>query len=131
MADPCIWHGNGTNLSQRQSATMVGAPADHARVCLAAPPPASATPSVCVVNQSKRYRPAREDGRSPQLGKLGHFGTRLGLTWANGLGHGLVGSALSPWFPTVPRSNWCACGAALNTRVGTWRHLSPQTMRPL
>lgn len=31
------------NLSRRQSATMAGAPTDHARVCLAAPPPASAT----------------------------------------------------------------------------------------
>lgn len=29
------------NLSRRQSATMAGAPADAARVCLAAPPPAS------------------------------------------------------------------------------------------
>lgn len=42
-ADPCIWHGCGTNLSRRQSATTVGVPIDQARVCLAAPPPASAT----------------------------------------------------------------------------------------
>lgn len=32
VADPCIWHSSGTNLSQRQSATTAGAPTDHARV---------------------------------------------------------------------------------------------------
>lgn len=40
---PCIWHGCGTNLSRRQPATTTGAPTDQARVCLAAPPPASTT----------------------------------------------------------------------------------------
>lgn len=43
VADPCIWHGCGTNLGRRQPATMAGAPTDQARVCLAAPPPASTT----------------------------------------------------------------------------------------
>lgn len=43
VVDPCIWHGCGTNLSRRQSATMAGAPTNQARVCLAAPPPASTT----------------------------------------------------------------------------------------
>jgi hypothetical protein len=43
VADPCIWHGCGTNLSRRQSATAAGAPTDQARVCLATPPPASTT----------------------------------------------------------------------------------------
>ena len=43
VAGPCIWHGSGTNLSRGQSATMAGTPTDYARVCLAAPPPASAT----------------------------------------------------------------------------------------
>lgn len=43
VADPCIWHGCGTNLSRRQSATTVTAPTDQARVCLAAPPPAFTT----------------------------------------------------------------------------------------
>jgi hypothetical protein len=43
VANPCIWHGCGTNLSRRQSATAAGAPTDQARVCLAAPPPASTT----------------------------------------------------------------------------------------
>lgn len=43
VADSCIWHGCGTNLSRRQSATTAGAPTDQARVCLAAPPLASAT----------------------------------------------------------------------------------------
>ena len=42
VADPCIWHGYGTNLSRRQLATMAGAPTDHARVCLASPLPVSA-----------------------------------------------------------------------------------------
>lgn len=39
VADPCIWHGCGTNLSRRQSATMVGVPTDQARVSLAVLPP--------------------------------------------------------------------------------------------
>jgi hypothetical protein len=43
VADPCIWHGCGTNPSRRQSATTAGAPTDQARVCLAAAPPASVT----------------------------------------------------------------------------------------
>jgi hypothetical protein len=43
VTDPSIWHGCGTNLSRRQSATTVGAPTDQARVCLAAPPPAFTT----------------------------------------------------------------------------------------
>jgi hypothetical protein len=47
VADPCIWHVCGTNLSRRQSATMAGAPANHACVCLDAPPLASATLPVC------------------------------------------------------------------------------------
>ncbi len=56
---PCIWHGCGTDLSRRQSATTAGAPPDHARVCLAAPPPVSAALSVCLVDQSQTRRPAR------------------------------------------------------------------------
>lgn len=63
-----IWHANGTTrslrrtlaearprglgLSRRQSARTAGASTDQARVCLAAPPPALATLSVCVVDQS-------------------------------------------------------------------------------
>lgn len=43
VADRCIWHDSGTNLSRRQPATTAGAPADQARVCLAVPPVASAT----------------------------------------------------------------------------------------
>jgi hypothetical protein len=43
VADPCIWHGCGMNLSRRQPATTAGQPTDRTRVCLAAPPPASAT----------------------------------------------------------------------------------------
>jgi len=33
---------------------MAGAPSDQARVCLAAPPPASATPPACVVGRMPR-----------------------------------------------------------------------------
>jgi len=46
VADPCIWHGCGTNLSRRLPATTTGALTDQARVCLAAPPPTFATLSV-------------------------------------------------------------------------------------
>ena len=58
VADPCIWHGYGTNLSRRQSATMAAPLIGHARVCLAKPPPASATLPACVVDQ-RMLRPAR------------------------------------------------------------------------
>lgn len=37
VADLCFWHGYGTNLSRRQSATTRGASTEQARVCLAAP----------------------------------------------------------------------------------------------
>jgi hypothetical protein len=57
VAAPCIWHGCGTNLSRRQSATMAGAPTNHARVCLAAPPPASATLLVSSTGASGEGRP--------------------------------------------------------------------------
>lgn len=43
------------NLGRRQSTTTAGAPTDHARVCLAAPPPASITlfvPSTRVIRAS-------------------------------------------------------------------------------
>lgn len=52
------------NLRRRQSATMAGAPTDHARVCLAAPH----RPQPCCLCR----RPAPDDGDrpSPQLGKL-------------------------------------------------------------
>jgi hypothetical protein len=57
-ADPCIWHSCGTNLSRRQSATMVGAPTDQARVCLAAPLPASTTLTVASTRASHDGRHA-------------------------------------------------------------------------
>ena len=41
------------SLSRRQSATTQGAPTDQARVCLAAPPPASATLSWCRPEQPR------------------------------------------------------------------------------
>lgn len=43
VADPCIWHGCGTSLSRRKSATTAGAPTGQARVCLAVPRLASTT----------------------------------------------------------------------------------------
>jgi hypothetical protein len=54
VTDPCMWHGSGTNLGQRQSATTAGAPTDQARVCLAVPPPASATLLACVIGSSRK-----------------------------------------------------------------------------
>jgi hypothetical protein len=57
VAAPCIWHGCGTNLSRRKPATMAGAPTAHARVCLAAPPPASATLPVSSTGASGEGRP--------------------------------------------------------------------------
>lgn len=56
VADPCIWHGSGTNLSRRKSATTAGALTDHARVCLAVPPPASATLPVPSIRASRTGR---------------------------------------------------------------------------
>lgn len=45
------------NLSRRQSATMVGASTDHARVCLVVPPPASAALLVLSTRASHDGRP--------------------------------------------------------------------------
>ena len=56
VADPCIWHGSGTNLSRRQSATTAGAPTDQARVCLAVPPTTLATPPVPPTRASRDGR---------------------------------------------------------------------------
>lgn len=61
MADLCIWHGSGTKLSRRKPATTEGAPTDQARVCLAAPPPASATLSACAAGQNQTRRLARDE----------------------------------------------------------------------
>lgn len=69
VADPCIWHGCGTNLNRRQSATMAGTPTDHARVCLVAPPPASAmlpVPSTRASADGQRLTTAA--GRALSLG---------------------------------------------------------------
>jgi hypothetical protein len=55
-ADPCIWHGCGTNLSRRQSATVAGAPTDQARVCLAVPPPAFTTLPVPSIREGRDCR---------------------------------------------------------------------------
>lgn len=69
VADPGIWHGCGTNLSRRQSATMVGALTDHARVCLAVPPPASATLLMPSTRASHDGRPVTT-ARTPDVEDL-------------------------------------------------------------
>ncbi len=53
VADRYIWHDSGTDLSPRQPATMAGALADQARVCLVVPQPVSARLSACAVDRSK------------------------------------------------------------------------------
>lgn len=83
VAAPCIWHGCGTNLSRRQPATTACASTDQARVCLAAPPPASATLSN-VADQP--FRGERSDTRlrrpiafwATQLVKVLRAADRLG-----------------------------------------------------
>lgn len=52
LADSCMWHGCGTNLSRREPVTMAGAPTDQTRVCLAAPPRAPTTLSVRLTRTS-------------------------------------------------------------------------------
>jgi hypothetical protein len=100
VADPCIWHGRGTNLSRRQSATTAGAPTDQARVCLAAPPPASTTLPACVVDQRSRDGQLRHSGaRALSLGSYGHLRLVRALPWA------IAGLALRPGvaaFTVVP-----------------------------
>jgi hypothetical protein len=61
VADPCIWHGCGTNLSRRQSAMTARAPTGQVRACLTAPPPASATLAVPSTRASRDVRKRRGD----------------------------------------------------------------------
>lgn len=63
VADHCIWHDSGTNLSRRQPATMVGAPTGQARVCLGVPPPALATLLLAPSTRATRDGRPRDDGR--------------------------------------------------------------------
>ncbi|GAA2513190.1 hypothetical protein GCM10010406_56100 [Streptomyces thermolineatus] len=49
------------NLSRRQSATTAGAPADHARVCLAAPP-AGLNHAATAVDQGEERQLVRAHG---------------------------------------------------------------------
>lgn len=53
----------GLNLSPRQSATMASTPTDQARVCLAAPPLASAT---LPVTSTRASRSGRDGNARPQ-----------------------------------------------------------------
>ena len=76
VADPCIWHGCGTNFSRRKSATMAGASADQARVCPAAPPPGSAMlsgavgQSFCGQPTGTRFRRPLSSERKPLVRAL-------------------------------------------------------------
>jgi hypothetical protein len=97
MVDPCIWHGCGTNLSRRQSATMAGASTDWARVCLAAPTPASATLLACAVDQNNPRRPSpSRRSASYQLGKLRSLARVLGADLGEQSSRGLVGRGCFP-----------------------------------
>ena len=58
----------GLNLSPRQSATTVGQSIDQARVCLAAPPPVSATLSGLSTRASRYGRPVTT-AREPSAGE--------------------------------------------------------------
>jgi hypothetical protein len=80
--------------ADEQPATAAGAPTDHARVCLAAHPPASATLSGFAVDQSKRPRPARDNSRSPQLRDRGDLRPVAGPT-CSGLDVGSVAQVVS------------------------------------
>lgn len=60
VADPCIWHGSGTNLSRRQPATTAGAPTSQA--CVLRCTPTGLHHVASAVDQSKPRRPARAGG---------------------------------------------------------------------
>lgn len=115
VADLHIWHGSGTNLSRRRPPTTVGAPPDQARVCLAAPPPASATLSACDVDQRQRRRLAamshlaRCTSEALSLGSCGSLQRVRVLTCANG---GAWPCFYSAAFTVIPRSFWNALGGA-------------------
>lgn len=80
VAAPCIWHGSGTNLSRRQSATTTGAPIDHARVCLAAPHrPQSRHRGLSSTRVSGDGRPGTTTG-ALSLGSSGHLEVVAELT---------------------------------------------------
>jgi hypothetical protein len=99
VADFCIWHGRGTNLSRRQSATAPGAPTKKARMCLAAPPPTFTTlpmPSARASDDSWHVL------LSPQLGKLRASGPAPGLTCGGAVSAHGGRSAGSPVLPVVP-----------------------------
>jgi hypothetical protein len=74
VADPCIWHGCGTNLSRRQAATTVGAPTDQARVSLHPLPP---QPRCRVLPAS----PSAASGVAHGSGGLVHF---TEVRWSRG-----------------------------------------------
>lgn len=70
------------SLSRRQSATAAGAPTDHARVCLAAPPPASGTLPMPSIRAPHGGRPATTPPEPSAREAEGHlwFGSGADLT---------------------------------------------------
>lgn len=70
VADPCVWHGCGTNPSRRQSATTAGAPTEQARVRLAAPPPTFTTLPVASTRASRDGRPVKTTSEGVGASKL-------------------------------------------------------------
>lgn len=93
VIDPCIWHGCGTNLSRRQSATTAGAPTDQARVCFAALPVSSAT---LPVQLSLRGL----------MNIVDHEGMRPGLSRTAGIVTMAVGIAVASWVVFGPPGDW-------------------------
>jgi hypothetical protein len=110
VADLCIWHGCGTNLSRRQSATAEGALADQARVCLAAPHRPQPRFLGLALPRASHDGRARDDGRALSLGSSSFLESVAALTCG--------GAALaSGWplpccrvFPVVPRHIWHEAG---------------------
>lgn len=115
----------GLNLNRRQSVTMAGAPTDHARVCLAAPPLASATLSMASTRASCDGGTVAITG-ALSLGSCGQLEPVRELTWVNDQ----IGASRA-WaaFPVIPRCSppdlvrlWCA--TATSDRPGSGTTLS-------
>lgn len=127
------------NLSRRQSATTAGAPTDQARVCLAAPSPASAKlpmPSTRVSHDGQAITTVL----SHQLGKLRSFAASWGVDLVEQPGRGRVGLCRfprdSPLFPAPSGApvvrpalmRWMAC--VWQSPVWVTQALAPQGHRP-
>lgn len=76
-ADPCNWHGCGTYLDRRQSATMAAESTDQARVSRCTPPACTTLPmqSTRASRDGRHALPAPES--SAQEARLPHSRTLL------------------------------------------------------